>query len=66
MFDLKLDSKGKKLNQGDEMYDLSLDRREISRRGHVKLSLSGKLNIDRRHTERRTDNRPLTEFPYLS
>jgi len=65
MFERKLDSKGKKLSQPTAMYDLCLDRRMTCRRQSSDL-LQVKSIQERRNTDRRMDNRPLSEFPFLS
>jgi len=65
MYDRNLDNKGNKLNQASEMYDLSLDRRAVSRRNLVKLPTRSDQVFERRYSDRRRDNRPLNEFPYL-
>ena len=62
---LNLDSKGNKQSWSNQMYDLCLDRRNMSRRGVATLSIQNKFEFERRRNDRRTDNRPLNEFPYL-
>ncbi len=51
------------------MYDLTLDRRKFERRGKVARKVDVvPLSIptrNRRSTDRRQDQRPLSAFPYL-
>ncbi|MFT6122948.1 MAG: hypothetical protein ACJAWS_002009 [Oleiphilaceae bacterium] len=64
MYELNLSSKGKK-NRQTEMYDLSRDRRDFSRRETVTFLPSDQPKVEQRHRERRTDSRPLKGFPFL-
>jgi hypothetical protein len=58
--------RGKIAKVGMAVYDLTLDRRVSNRRDSMGPSLEGMQFFDRRHKdERRQDNRPLNEFPFL-
>jgi len=67
MRELRFDSKGKKKSKGSAgMYDLTLDRRvSDGRRDMQHQPLDGMQYFDRRNNDRRMDNRPLIEFPFL-
>lgn len=62
MHELELDKDGRKASPSVAMYDLCKDRRVASRR-----IVDNEANsfIERRKHERRVDDRPLNEFPYL-
>lgn len=47
------------------MYNLTLDRRKQERRHSTTGSVKGRSSLCRRGIDRRCDNRPLNDFPYL-
>jgi|GEM_PF-7099592 len=64
MYELNISPTGKK-NKSTQMYDLSSDRRDYRRRETVNFLQPDEPIVEQRHRERRTDNRPLKEFPFL-
>ena len=64
MYELNI-SPARQNNKPAEMYDLSLDRRKNIRREVINFLPSDQTTIEKRHKERRVDNRPLQEFPFL-
>lgn len=58
-------SPARQKNRPTEMYDLSSDRRDFRRREAVNFLPPDQLTVEQRHRERRTDSRPLKEFPFL-
>ena len=66
MYKLRLANKGKKQKEGLGGYDLTLERRVSGgRRDMQHQPLDGMQYFDRRYDDRRTDKRPLSEFPFL-
>jgi len=65
MYELNLDSKGKKQRKALKMYDLTLDRRVSGRRDDLFQPLEGVQYFERRHGDRRMDTRALRDFPFL-